>query len=89
MTDQQDQQVNNLPSEVQGLPESAQQIFQAAYKSAQEDGMDQEAASKVAWNTIKSEYRQGEDGTWERTPEMINEDNSNPVTRAAVQSGGN
>ncbi|MBD1877714.1 MULTISPECIES: ChaB family protein [unclassified Coleofasciculus] len=89
MTEQPDQQVNNLPSEVQALPEAAQQIFQAAFKSAQEDGMDEESARKVAWNTIKSEYRQGENGEWERTPEMINEDNSNPVTRAAVQSGGN
>ena len=84
------QQADNIPSEIaEQLTDGAQQIFAAAYKSAQEDGMSEEGARQVAWTTVKGEYVQGEDGKWHKKPEVMNEENTNPVTRAAVQSGGN
>ncbi len=74
----------DLPSEVkEQLPEGAQNIFRAAYKSAQEDGLSEEAARKVAWNSIKDGYEQGADGKWHRTPDAAN------ATNKAVPSGGN
>ncbi len=54
-----EQQFDTLPSEAQELPLGAQHIFQAAFKSASEDGMSEDAATRVAWNSVKSEYVQG------------------------------
>lgn len=76
-------QLDNLPSEVKELPQDAQNIFMAAFKSCQEDGMSQEGALSVAWNTVKHEYEQGEDGNWQRKPEPTH------VQHKSVQSGGN
>jgi len=57
--------VDELPAEIkQQLPEHAQQIFVAAFNSAQSDGMDEEAAKHVAWNSVKQMYQQGQDGKW-------------------------
>ncbi|HAA33053.1 MAG TPA: cation transport regulator ChaB [Cyanobacteria bacterium UBA8553] len=78
-----DTQVNNLPSEVQELPEGAQNIFRAAFKSAKEDGLSEEAARDVAWNSIKVEYEQGSDGKWQHKPDASN------INNKAVPSGGN
>lgn len=76
--------IDELPSEVrEKLPEHAQQIFLAAFNGAQSDGMDEEAAKRVGWNSLKQEYEQGEDGTWQRKPEDTNYHNK------SVQSGGN
>ena len=50
-----EQQFDTLPSEAQELPLGAQHIFQAAFKSASEDGMSEDAATRVAWNSVKSE----------------------------------
>jgi len=49
-----EQQFDTLPSEAQELPLGAQHIFQAAFKSASEDGMSEDAATRVAWNSVKS-----------------------------------
>lgn len=79
-----DKQLNDLPSEVrEQLPEGAQQIFLAALNSAQEEGMDEQAAIKVAWNSVKNGYEQGDDGKWHRTPDASNS------TNKGVTSGGN
>ncbi len=78
-----DQQLDHLPSEVKELPEGAQNIFQAAFKSSQEDGLDEAAALQVAWNTVKHEYEQGGDGSWRRKPQETN------IHNKAVTSGGN
>ena len=78
-----EQQLDSLPSEARELPQGAQQIFQAAFKSASEDGMSEEAATRVAWNSVNSEYIQGDDGSWQHKPDRPNQ------TRKSVQSGGN
>lgn len=79
-----DNQLEELPSEIRDqLQEGAQQIFLAAFKSAQRDGMNEQAATNVAWNSVKQWYQQGDDGKWHRKPDAPN------TTRKAVQTGGN
>ena len=77
-------ETSDLPSEAkEQLPEHAQQIFLAAFKAAQDDGMGEEAAKSVAWNSVKREYEQGEGGNWHRKSEDTN------VHSKAIPSGGN
>jgi cation transport regulator len=78
-----DIQVENLPSEVNELPEGAQNIFKAALKSAQEDGISEQGAMNVAWNSVKQGYAQGKDGKWYHKPDASN------ANFKAVPSGGN
>lgn len=68
-----EQQFDTLPSEAQDLPKWDKQIFQAAFKSASEDGMSADGATSVAWNNVKSEYIQGEGGKWHHKGDDINQ----------------
>ncbi|MBZ8179572.1 cation transport regulator ChaB [Oscillatoria salina IIICB1] len=36
----------------------------AAFNSASSDGMSEESAREVAWNSVKNSYERGEDGQW-------------------------
>jgi cation transport regulator len=77
-------QIDDFPSELkEQLTEGSQQIFLAAFNSAQEDGMSEEGALSVAWNTVKHDYEQGEDGKWQRRPQQSNSQYK------SVTSGGN
>jgi cation transport regulator len=77
-----EQQFDTLPSEAQELPQGAQNIFKAAFKSASDDGMSEDAATNVAWNSVKAEYT-NESGTWVHKGDDTNQ------TNKSVQSGGN
>lgn len=79
----QTEQINEMPAEVKEMPQGAQNIFMAAFKSAQEDGMSQQGALDVAWNSVKRGYEKGGDGKWKLIPQQSN------ITNKAVQSGGN
>lgn len=58
-------QLDEFPTEIrEKLTDGAEQIFVAAYNSAISDGMDEEAATRVAWNSLKPNYQEGEDGKW-------------------------
>jgi cation transport regulator len=75
---------DELPEEIrEQLPEHAQQIFMAAFNAAQTDGMSEEGASNVAWNSVRNEYEQGSDRQWHRKPE------DPAIHNKAVMSGGN
>lgn len=77
-------QINELPQEIrEKLPEHAQQIFVAAFNAAQDNGMSEDAANDVAWNSVSNEYERGNDGQWHRKPE------DTAVHHKAVTSGGN
>ena len=75
--------VDELPSEVRDMPQHAQNIFMAAFNAASGDGMSEQAAHNVAWNSVKQEYEQGGDGKWQLKPEDTN------IHGKAVPSGGN
>jgi cation transport regulator len=78
------QKLEDLPSDIRDqLADGSQQIFLAAFNSAQSDGLSEEAARKVAWDTVKYDYEQGDDGKWHRKPQPTN------ATRKAVPTGGN
>jgi cation transport regulator len=77
------QQLAELPAEAQKLPEYAQTLFRVAFNSAHENGMSEEGAMEVAWNTVKKDYEQNAEGEWVRCPQVTN------VHNKAVQSGGN
>ena len=79
-----DNKIDKLPSEItQQLPEHAQQIFLAAVETAQSDGMDENAAMQVGWNSVKQLYVQGEDGKWHQKAE------DTAVHNKSTVSGGN
>jgi len=64
------QQLENLPQDIKDqLPQDAQQIFMAAFNGAESDGISESGAQEVAWNTIKHDYRKGDDGKWHRYPQ--------------------
>lgn len=64
------QKIDDLPNDVkENLPQGAQQIFMAAFNSATSDGISEQAAAKVAWNSVKNIYEQGKEGKWVPKPE--------------------
>lgn len=59
------QNLETLPQDIKEyLPQGAQQIFLAAFNSAESDGLSQEGATQVAWNSVRSEYNQSHNGKW-------------------------
>ena len=45
--------IDELPAEItEQLPQHAQQIFLAAFNAAQSDGMSEDGAKSVAWNSV-------------------------------------
>ena len=49
--------VEELPAEIiEKLPQHGQQIFLAAFNAAQSDGMSEDAAMNIAWNSVSQEY---------------------------------
>lgn len=76
--------MEELPSDLQGkLLDGSENIYKAAFSSARRDGLNEEGARSVAWNTVSYAYAQGEDGCWHRKPDVSN------ISHKSVQSGGN
>ena len=64
------EKIDDLPSEItEKLPQGGQQIFMTAFNSASSDGLSDEAAKEVAWNTIQQSYEKGPDGKWQHKPD--------------------
>lgn len=57
-------QLEELPEDVRQLPPAAQQVFMAAFNTFEENSGNSDEARSVAWNTVKNDYEQGEDGQW-------------------------
>ncbi len=63
-------QIADLPDSVkENLPKHAQEIFRAAFNSAQEQYGGEERAFRVAWSAVKRDYEKGDDGHWHKKPE--------------------
>ncbi|MEH2331897.1 ChaB family protein [Nostoc sp.] len=63
-------QIADLPDSVkENLPKHAQEIFRAAFNSAQEQYSGEESAFRVAWGGVKRDYEKGDDGHWHKKPE--------------------
>ncbi|ACK68982.1 ChaB family protein [Gloeothece citriformis PCC 7424] len=62
--------LEQLPNEVkEKLPQGAQQVFKAAFNSATEDGVNEQDATQIAWNSVRISYQQGSNGQWEPKPQ--------------------
>lgn len=62
-----DEKNEKLPAEVTDqLLDGADQVFLAAFKNSQSDGLSREAAMSVAWNSIKQGFQKSPDGSWRR-----------------------
>ncbi|HEY9801945.1 MAG TPA: ChaB family protein [Leptolyngbyaceae cyanobacterium] len=78
------QQVSELPQEIRDqLPQHGQNIFLAAFNAAQSDGMSEEGARDVAWNSVRMEYEQGKEGQWQR------KDKDTATHNKSITTGGN
>ncbi len=65
-----------LPEDIKStLPQPAQQVFMAAYNGAASDGMNEEKAKEVAWNSVKNIFVQGENGEWQYKAENWSHEN--------------
>lgn len=64
------QELEDLPDAVRDhLPKHAQEIFRAAFNSAEQEYETEEQAFRVAWAAVKHQYEKGEDGDWHRKKE--------------------
>jgi len=64
--------LENLPQDAkEALPEEAQHLFIAAYNSILDNNGDEQAAARIAWQTIETNehYERGSDGKWKRIPD--------------------
>lgn len=77
-------QLEELPADVRdSLEDGSQQIFLTALNSAMDNGMDEQSAMNVAWNSIATNYEKGSDGKWHRKGDEPG------IHNKAVTSGGN
>ncbi|MBD2302890.1 ChaB family protein [Nostoc sp. FACHB-87] len=76
--------IEELPQDIQDkLPQHAQQIFCAAFNASQHDGLSEAGATDVAWNSVRNEYEQSQNGEWHRKAE------DTAIHNKSVTSGGN
>ncbi len=60
------EKLTDLPDNVRyNLPNHAQEIYQAAFNSAEEQYDEEERAHRVAWSAVKQKYKKDEkSGEW-------------------------
>ena len=60
------EKLTDLPDNVRdSLPKHAQEIYQAAYNSAEDQYGEEERAHRVAWSAVKQRYEKDEEsGEW-------------------------
>lgn len=57
--------LTDLPDGVRGnLPEHAQEIYRAAFDSAEEQYGEESRAHRVAWSAVEQKYEKNENGEW-------------------------
>lgn len=84
MDKQMEAQRDAIPADIrENLKDGSDQVYLAAYTSALENGMSEEAAKRVAWNTIEHDFVKSADGKWQRRPDEPG------IHNKQVTSGGN
>jgi cation transport regulator len=57
--------LSDLPDNVRNkLPEHAQEIYHAAYNSAEDQYGEEERAHRVAWSAVENKYEKNDKGNW-------------------------
>jgi cation transport regulator len=59
------EELTDLPDSVRdNLPEHAQEIYRAAFNSAEEQYDEESRAHRVAWSAVEQKYEKNEEGEW-------------------------
>lgn len=57
--------LSDLPGSVRdNLPRHAQEIYQAAFNSAEEEYGEESRARRVTWGAVERKYEKNENGDW-------------------------
>jgi cation transport regulator len=57
--------LSDLPDSVRNnLPKHAQEIYRAAYNSAEDQYSEEERAHRVAWSAVENKYEKNDQGNW-------------------------
>ena len=57
--------LSNLPDSVRNnLPKHAQEIYRAAYNSAEDQYGEESRAHRVAWSAVENKYEKNDQGNW-------------------------
>ena len=57
--------LSDLPDSVgNNLPKHAQEIYRAAYNSAEEQYGEEDRAHRVAWSAVEQKYEKNDQGNW-------------------------
>jgi cation transport regulator len=57
--------LTDLPDSVRNnLPKHAQEIYRAAYNSAEEHYGEESRTHRVAWSAVENKYEKNENGNW-------------------------
>ena len=57
--------LTDLPDSVRNnLPKHAQEIYRAAYNSAEDQYGEEERAHRVAWSAVENKYEKNDQGNW-------------------------
>jgi cation transport regulator len=76
--------IEEMPQDLkEQLPQEAQMIFVAAFNAAQSDGISEDGARQVAWNSVRNQYGQDENGRWYAKGEVTAQHHK------AITTGGN
>jgi cation transport regulator len=59
------EELTDLPDSVKdNLPKHAQEIYRAAFNSAEQQYGEESRAHRVAWNAVEQKYEKNEEGEW-------------------------
>ena len=59
------EKLTDLPDSVRhSLPKHAQEIYRAAYNSAEEQYDEEDRRHRVAWSAVEQKYEKNEEGKW-------------------------
>jgi cation transport regulator len=59
------EELTDLPDSVKdNLPKHAQEIYRAAFNSAEQQYSEESRAHRVAWNAVEQKYEKNEEGEW-------------------------
>ena len=57
--------LSDLPDSVRNnLPKHAQEIYRAAYNSAEDQYGEEDRAHRVAWSAVENKYEKNQKGNW-------------------------
>ena len=57
--------LSDLPDNVRNnLPKHAQEIYRAAFNSAEDQYGEEERAHRVAWSAVENDYEKNDQGNW-------------------------